>query len=176
MQWGTSQREAAALVTATLIDIGLISPEDPTMTVEQHKIRREVEKIRNSAIHNDWKQIQEQKFKGIFFDGKEIQTLIEEDNGVFRQTKKKQDHTILVGELGKKYIGHVTPLGKVAEPTAVEIINFFDAECLIDNWALVVADSIAVNTGKDNGIIARCERHIRHHLHWDILVCLLHTN
>ena len=27
----------------------------------------EVEKIRKSAIHNDWKQIQEQKFKEIFF-------------------------------------------------------------------------------------------------------------
>ena len=26
MRWGTSQREAAALVTATLIDVGLISP------------------------------------------------------------------------------------------------------------------------------------------------------
>ena len=39
MRWGTTQREAAALVTATLIDVGLISPEDPTMTVDQHKIR-----------------------------------------------------------------------------------------------------------------------------------------
>ena len=100
--------------------------------------------------------------------------IVEEDNGVFRQTKKNQDHIILVGEPGGKYIGHITPLGKAAEPTAVEIINFLDAECLIDNWALVGADSTAVNTGKDNGIIACCERHIRHRLHWDI--CLLHTN
>ena len=52
MRWGTSHREAAELVTATLIDIGLISLNDPTMTVDQHKIRRKVEKIRKSAIHN----------------------------------------------------------------------------------------------------------------------------
>ena len=175
MRWGTSQRDAAALVTATLIDVGLISPEDPTIIVDQHKIRREVEKIKKSAIHNDWKQIKKQKLKGIFFNGKEIQTLIvEEDNGVFRQTIKKQDHIILVGGPGGKYIGHVTPLEKAAELTAVEIINFLDAECLIDNWALVGADSTAVNTVKDNEIIARCERHIGHRLHWDI--CLLHTN
>ena len=58
---------------------------------------------------------------------------LEEDNGAFRQTKKKQDHIILVGEPGGKYIRHITPLGKAAEPTAVEIINFLDAECLIDN-------------------------------------------
>ena len=45
MRWGTSHRESATLVTATSIDVGLISPEDPTMTVDQHKIRREVEKI-----------------------------------------------------------------------------------------------------------------------------------
>ena len=145
------------------------------MTVDQHKIWREVEKIRKSAIHNNWKQIQEQKFKEIFFDRKEIQTLtVEENNGVFRQTKKNQDHIILVGEPVGKYIGHITPLEKAAEPTAVEIINFLDAECLIENWALVGADSTAVNTGKDNGINACCERHIGHHLHWDI--CLLHTN
>ena len=37
MRWGTSQREAAALVTPTLIDVGLVSPEDPTMTVDQYK-------------------------------------------------------------------------------------------------------------------------------------------
>ena len=89
------------------------------MTVDQHKIRREVEKIQKSAIDNDWKQIQEQKFKGIFFDEKVIQTLtVEKDSGVFRQTKKKQNYIILVGEPGGKYIGHVTPLGKPAEPTA----------------------------------------------------------
>ena len=53
-------------------------------------------------------------------------------------------------------------------------MNFLDAECLIDNWALSGADSTALNTGKDNGIIAHCERHIGHCLHWHI--CLLHTN
>ena len=40
MRWSTSQREAAALVIATLFDVGLISPEDPTMTVDQNKIWR----------------------------------------------------------------------------------------------------------------------------------------
>ena len=66
--------------------------------------------------------------------------IVEDANGVFRQTKKKQDHIILVGGPGGKYIGHVTPLGKAAELTAVEIINFLDAKCLIDNWVLVGAD------------------------------------
>ena len=86
----------------------------------------------------------------------------------------KQENVVLVGEPGVKYIGHVTPSGKAAEPTAAEMLNFLEEEVLINNWMLVGADSTAVNTGKANGIIARCERFIGHRLHWN--VCLLHTN
>ena len=49
LRWGTSQREAAALVVATLIDVGLTTRDNPTMIVDQCKIRREVEKVRRKA-------------------------------------------------------------------------------------------------------------------------------
>ena len=72
----------------------------------------------------------------------------------------KQEHVVLIGEPEGKYIGHVTPSGKAAEPTAAKMINFLKEKILINSWMLVGADSTALNTGRDNDIIARCERHI----------------
>ena len=131
--------------------------------------------MRNIARYVDSKQRQEDKLQAIFFDRKDIETLsaVEED-GVYRNRKVKQEHIVLVGEPGGRYIGHVTPPGKAADPIAAEILDFLDEENLTTNWVVAGADSTAVNTRKDRGIIVRCEKSIGHRLHWDI--CLLHTN
>ena len=39
-RYGVSNRAAAAICTATLIDYGIITPDDRTNIVDQHKVRR----------------------------------------------------------------------------------------------------------------------------------------
>ena len=92
-----------------LIDVDLISRDDLTMIVNQHKIRREVQKVRRKATEADHKRLIEDKLQVVFCNGKEIETLTVERDGVFRQKKEKQEHIVLVGEPGKKThrIGHI---------------------------------------------------------------------
>ena len=101
-RWGISQTEAAALVTAALIDVGLVSRDNSTMIVDQYKIRREVEKVRRKATEGDRKRLMEDKLQALFFDGKKVKTLTVEEDGVFRQRRVKQEHIVLVGEFRRK--------------------------------------------------------------------------
>jgi hypothetical protein len=80
----------------------------------------------------------------------------------------------LVSEPDGKYLTHVTPDGKTAEPGAAAITEFVKEHDLGKNWKVVDADSTNVNTGWETGIITRCEKKVNHRLHNSI--CMLHTD
>ena len=62
-----SDRSAAAIASAVLQDVGLISGEDRTQVIDRHKIRRERGKMRKNA--------KEVEITSLYFDGRKDKTM-----------------------------------------------------------------------------------------------------
>lgn len=63
-RFGISDRAAAALATATLVDFEIISSDDKTFVIDRSKIRRHRKKLRESQTWNlNFTDIQ-----GLYFD------------------------------------------------------------------------------------------------------------
>ena len=45
MQYGVSNRATAAIVTAAMVDLGLVTEEDTSMIIDHHKVAREMKKL-----------------------------------------------------------------------------------------------------------------------------------
>jgi hypothetical protein len=97
MRWpGASDCMVAALVTATLIDFGLVTSEDMSQIVDRQKVRREKAKCRTHYQETELESLDTEKAEGLYFDGKEVETLtIEKTNGISRQKWVKQEHVVL---------------------------------------------------------------------------------
>lgn len=65
-RYGLSMRSAAAVASAVLADVGLVSTEDSTLIIDKNKIHGAVAKARREAS----KDIGSIVIKGIYFDGR----------------------------------------------------------------------------------------------------------
>ena len=63
-RFGVSDRAAAALATATLIDVGMIKKDDDRLVIDRSKVRRERQKVRQSMKGGKCGAI-----TSIYFDG-----------------------------------------------------------------------------------------------------------
>ena len=45
LRYGTSNREAAAISSAVLVDLGIVNEKDNKMIIDHHKIHREKKKV-----------------------------------------------------------------------------------------------------------------------------------
>lgn len=174
-RWSVSDRAAAAIATATLVDFGLVTQFDRTLIIDRHKIRRERENFRERERKESKEQWKNEPVFGVYFDGKSDETMQAQGEGSSKRvTVAVEDHVVLVSEPGSSYLGHVTPSGKDAESITDAIMNLMEEERLTSNWQVIGADSTSVNTGCHRGVIARIEQRLGHKLHWAI--CLLHLN
>ena len=175
MRRDVSDRTVAAIVTATLIDLGIVTAEDTSAVVDRQRIRREKEKVRKEVNQREEKRISDDVIEGIYFDGKEIDTLVMKKEGdKNRQTKQKQEHIVVVSQPDGKFLTHVTPKGKAAEPTTDTLMDYADSNGLMKDVKVIGVDSTAVNTGWKGGIVAKLEGRRNEKVHWT--VCDLHTN
>ena len=175
MRRGISDRAAAAIATAVLIDFGIVKPDDLSCVIDRQRIRREKKKVRKDLGAKETERMKEDCIEGIYFDGKEIDTLeVEGANGSYRRKTVKREHIVLVSQPVGKYLSHVTPAGKSAEPTADAIFSFLEENDLADDLKVIGMDSTAVNTGHNGGIASKIENKLERKLHWS--VCSLHTN
>ena len=102
-RYGVSNRAAAAICTATLIDYGIITSHGRTNIVDHHKVWRARQTPRKSLKQE---QIADDDIQAIFFDGRKDSTLVKQKTGDKRYgTKQVEDHYVLVGEPGSCYLG-----------------------------------------------------------------------
>ena len=175
MRRDASDRTVAAIVTAALIDFGVITKEDTSAVVDRQRIRREKEKVRTEVNEREEKRISDNVIEGLYFDGKEVETLVvEKDGDVYRQKKVKQEHIVVVSQPDGKFLTHVTPEGKAAEPTTNALVGYADKNGVTKEVRVVGADSTNTNTGWKGGIIKKFEDRRNEKVHWS--VCDLHTN
>ena len=173
MRWGVSDRAAAAIATAALIDLGLITSEDSSQVIDRMKVRRAKEKLRRTL--NTTFQAEESHLSGLYFDGKEVETMQTfVADRVTRTKRSRQEHTVLLSEPEAKFLTHITTKGKTAKEISDKLVEYLETIDQLDTINVIGADSTPTNTGHVGGIIARLEKARGRKVHWS--VCLLHTN
>ena len=69
MRFGCSSRGFANSTTCTLVDLGLVTKEDPHLIVDHHKIEREKELVIRELVREAEDIIRSSNIKCNYFDG-----------------------------------------------------------------------------------------------------------
>lgn len=173
-QFGLSDRTAAAVTSAVLQDVGLITDNNTNLVIDRSKVRRARQKNRSDMKTKFIASSTE--VKGLFFDGRKDKTLSQEKIGnVFHRRVIKEEHISVLQEPGSKYLGHVTPTSGSGRSIANAIVNLLNESGIgSDSLLGIGCDGTVVNTGKKNGAIRFLELELKRPLQW--LICQLHLN
>lgn len=171
-RYGLSARSAAAVASAVLADVGLVSTKDLTLVIDKNKIHRAVSKARTEAS----KDIGGVAIKSIYFDGRKDKTLINEKIGDrFHRKEIVEEHISVLAEPGSIYLGHTTPSNGTAKGIINSITTLLDSQgCNLDNVICIGCDGTATNTGWKGGVIQYFEEYLKRPLQW--CICMLHAN
>ncbi|CAG5051418.1 unnamed protein product [Parnassius apollo] len=105
-KYGISDRAGAAIVSATLQDIGLVTESNKSSVIDRSKIRRARAQTRSSGaavkVLDD-----DDSLVSISFDGRKDKTMLYEYKDNRRKTVV-EEHITLVKEPNLRYIGHIT--------------------------------------------------------------------
>lgn len=167
-RYNISDRAAAAIATATLIDFGIISKDDTRLAVDKSKVRRYRKKVRDTQVDN----VSFEGLEGLYFDGRADSTLVYE-NGAVRTVK--EEHISFVQEPHSYFIGHKSVKSKDAKTLKNCIVDFVDEKNIPEKKVKIVGcDGTVVNTGWKGGAIRSLEEEWNRPLQWSI--CTLHMN
>ncbi|KAJ8928633.1 hypothetical protein NQ314_018777 [Rhamnusium bicolor] len=169
-RWGLSDRGAAAISSALLQDLGIVTSQETSSIIDRSKIRRESKKLRS--------QYEDEKLtiQSIYFDGrkhKSRKTLVK--MAVNHPVTVTEEHVVVMHEPDSCYLGYVTPSSGSSLNICNTIIDYLSKkEYKMDSLVAVGCDGTNVNTGSENRVIRKLEIHYNKALHW--FVCLLHMN
>lgn len=169
-RYSISDRAGAAIVSAVLQDVGLISQNNMSNVVDRSKIRR-IRLKKRSAFANELIIFDSNQF-GIYFDGRKDKTLALVDN---RRKVIIEEHVSLIKEPNGEYIGHISL--KVGKSQAISngiIYLLCEKNVNLANLVAIGCDGTAVNTGHKGGVIRNLEIHLKRPLQW--FICQLHAN
>lgn len=171
---GISDRSAAALASAVLQDVGIITPDNLSKVIDRSKVRRARQRNRSNLLKID--KPAAEHLQGLYFDGRKDQTMVQVKKGdkFYRQTTV-EEHVALVQQPEGNYIGHIVPASGTAQNITTSIVQFL-AKIGIDTDSLeaVGCDGTAVNTGAKGGVIRLLEKKLNRPLQW--FVCMFHGN
>ncbi|CAG4974445.1 unnamed protein product [Parnassius apollo] len=169
-RYGILDRACAAIVSATLQDIGLVTESDTSSFIDRSKIRRAHAQTRSS-----WAAVNvldgDDSLVCISFDGRKDKTMLYEDN---RRKTVVEEHIILVKEPNSQYIGHITLATADALTISKKLYLYLALKCDLKRIIAIGCEGTAVDTDNNAGIICLLEKKFHRPLQW--LVCLLHTN
>lgn len=167
-RYGASSRLIAAVASATLEVVGLVTPDNPVNVVDRHKIERRRDKLRNDLISQPNKE-----FIALYFDGRKDWTMFMKkcSDGVYRKSYRKEEHVSLIGEPGGHYLGHIS-LQK-GHGRATDITNAISTK-ITGDFDAMGCDGTILNTGENGGVIRLYEKNLKHAVQW--LICQLHFN
>lgn len=169
-RFGISDRAAAAIVSATLQDAGLITNEDLVNVVDRSKIRRARERERNLCSASS-ENIKDELF-GLYFDGRKDKTLTMIDS---RRKTIVEEHISLVKEPGSVYIGHLAIQSGKAAIVSRNLKQYLDEKDICwEKLEVIGCDGTVINTGFKGGVIRCLELEIGKPLQW--FICQLHAN
>jgi DNA-binding protein YbaB len=169
-RFGVSDRAAAAIATATLIDVKAITNMNTELVIDKNKLRRERQKMRKTLQNKQMSDI-----NAIYFDGKKDQTLVKvKINDRWYTEKVIEEHIVLVSEPDSEYLTHKTVASSKSVDTANAILDYIYEKNLQDVIIAVGCDSTNINTGSSAGVITLLEKKLEKPL--QRFICMLHTN
>lgn len=167
-RFGISDRAAAALATAVLVDFNLVTAEDASLVIDRSKIRRAREKLRKESA-NKLEHLHGE-VNAFYFDGRKDETI---KIVAGRRKKVVEDHISLIQEPGSYYLGHCTIDTGHAKAIVDSIKNVFtEKNVSLDNLKAIGSDGTNVNVGHSGGAIRLFELELNRPVQW--LICLLH--
>nr|CAH7763285.1 unnamed protein product [Callosobruchus chinensis] len=173
-QFGVSDRAAAAIASAVLQDVGIVTEENLTNVIDKNKVRRARGKAR-SLLRKE--QVSTKiHIKSIYFDGRKDKTIYQEKcDGQFHRKIISEEHVSIIEEPGSVYVGHVSPTSSSGKSIAMSIYEFcLRRDVSFDQMCAIGCDGTVVNTGCKNGAIRYLELQIKKPLQW--LICQIHSN
>ena len=184
-RYGLSSRATASLLTAFLVDMGMVTSEDKSKVIDHHKVYREMKKqgqINLDHMENDRSQ---SGIQAISFDGRLDETLFEEDiltdntyktenpkKMMTRRQLKREEHITVLCEPGSKFLDHFTPTTSKACDISNALMQLINKYALQNDLIAVCGDGCPSNTGKAGGTFRNIEVALGRPLHW--MVCQLH--
>ncbi|KAK3920111.1 DNA-directed RNA polymerase subunit beta' [Frankliniella fusca] len=176
-RYGLSNRETAAISSAVLKDVGLVTDEDTSKVVDKCKIQRERSKFRAEQQENAATQYSGMEVQGLYFDGridKNTICQVKEGSKYYRRVVK-EDHISIVQEPGGKYFGHVTtPSGSADDVSSAVLSHLEHSNVDMKSVKVIGTDGTSTNTGHIGGAIRLIETKLQQPVQW--LICLLHFN
>jgi hypothetical protein len=172
-RYGVSNSAGAAIATATLIDYGIITQDDPSSVIDRSKLRRQREQLRATLTQDGQSNMSMKGPVSLFFDGRKDHTLC----SISKNSKGSvsEEHITLIEEPHSVYLGHLTPESGSSANISSAIIDFFhENNTSLHNLIALGADGTNVNTGFQNGVFRLLELHLGRPLQW--LVCMFHCN
>lgn len=171
-RYGVSDRSAAAIASAVLEDVGLITENNYSIVIDKNKVRRQRRKARTELQQSQTQN----ELRGLFFDGRKDQTLTNKKEGrTFYRKTVVEEHISLISEPGSSYLGHTSPSSGTAKDITKSIVDFLTiGNISTENLQAIGCDGTAVNTGLKGGVIRLLEEQYDKPLQW--LICQLHAN
>lgn len=174
IKYALTNRAAAALISAVLIDWGIADKSNVHQLVDHKKVWRARQAMMRYAVkkRND-KCL---KISSLYIDGKIDSTLTvkESTGGIIKQ---ERDHYVMVTQPGDRYLGHYTSFDK-GKGKSIKLAN--QACDTLTDWNVDISgllgvggDTTAPNTGNINGLFTTIEKRLNRRLQW--LCCLLHV-
>ena len=153
-------RAAAALSSALLRDLEIVTSENDQMIIDKNEVRRERAKRRKSLQNNDHTQALE-SMRGLYFDSRKDKTLlgvIEEDCSI-HQRSSREEHISIVSKPVSQYFDHVTPSSGKAKDMAAKLWCSINKILVNPNQIVAIGcDSTAANTGINGGVVRLLEK------------------
>lgn len=171
-RYGISDRAAASLATAVLIDVGFITKENQSFVIDKNKVHRERLNLRK-GLQRDMHQ-SPKAIASIYFDGRQDTTLVKVNRNGKWYGDTTVDHYVLVEEPGGNYLTHVTPSSGRRIDIANSIVTVIRELDANDSILAIGCDSTNANTGCKGGVIHHLEVALRHPV--NRFICLLHTS
>ena len=181
MRHHTGLREAAEIVTGTLIDFEIVTAEDSHLVIDHNKIKR-AQEVLTSKLNDEFEEeIKKKGISCIFFDGRRDDTKVMlecEDSEKQFPGLIKEEHYSVCEEPGGRYLFHFVPgeatSGKKhSEILADQIVEWLRERGQDQVLRAIGGDSTNPNTGWSGGAMHWVEVKLGRNLVW--IVCDLHT-
>ena len=76
VRFGCTSRGLAAITTSTLVDLGIVTKNDPHLRVDKSKVEREKERVIKQLVEEASEDLKVNKVDCILFDGKKDLTRV----------------------------------------------------------------------------------------------------
>lgn len=168
-RYNISDRAGAAIATAVLVDLSVVTTSNTQNVIDRSKVRRD--RVVNRQQTKDMLQSNKSLFS-LYFDGRKDKTMTVIEN---RRKLISEEHIVLIAEPKSRYIGHVVPITGSSKNIIIAISDFLVTNNFTDQGMYAVGcDGTNVNTGVNGGVIVLWERQLQRPLQW--LICQLHAN